>query len=269
MTSGKLAAETIVESDAAPVTVFIVSWGRPIYFWSCLDALFRLTRSRANFVLLDNAHPDPMTGEVIRGFERRGMFLEVVRFPTNSWENIRSAYLERLAGLGPLHVFMESDCVVGTREPCWLAAMRRIMEGSPRLGMLGSLIEPGDFVPAEVACKLTGGDMQEAAFLAKLASPEREFLEDPRWAESEADYFLTGLPCPIANPPGRLLMLRTDVMLRIGLHVDGVMTRLMHDSGYLTGVTPRVRHRHLSLLNIFDYDGYDERQRQAFFTDNP
>jgi hypothetical protein len=252
--------------DGAPVTVFIVSWGRPIYLWSCLDTLFRCTRSRANFVLLDNAHPDPMVGEVIRGFERRGMFSEVIRFPNNSWDYIRSAYFERLAGLGPYHVYMESDCVIGTSEPCWLAAMRRIMEGSPRLGMLGSLIQPEDFVPAEVARKLTGGSMQEAEFLAKLASPERGFIEDPRWADSQADYFLTDPPCPISNPPGRLMMLRTDAMLHLGLHLDAVLSQLMRDSGYLAGVTPRVRHRHLSLLNIFDYDGYEERQREKFFT---
>ncbi len=263
-------SEIIPPGDASgPITVFITSWGRPLYLWSCLDALFRLTRSKADFVLLDNAHPDPAVSEVIRGFERRGMFSEVVRFSTNSWENIRSAYRDRLEGVGSLHVFIESDCVVETNGPCWLNTMRRIMADSPHLAMLGSLIRPEDFVPEEKARNLMNGDAEAAEFLAKLASPERAFLEQTRWAEADEDCFLTEAPFPILNPPGRLMMLRTDVMQRVGLHLDWRLAGFLRQAGYSTAVTPRVRHRHLSLLNIYDYDRYDARHRQAFFEDEP
>ena len=126
-----------------PVTIFVASWGRPIYLWLCLDALWRLTRSAARVVLLDNAHPAPLVGHVIASFEKRGLFREVVRFPTNSFENIKSAYRERLQHVGPFHVYMESDAVICERAGCWLTDMQRIMTANPTIGMLGSLIEIG------------------------------------------------------------------------------------------------------------------------------
>ncbi len=252
-----------------PLTVFIVSWGRPLYLWSCLDALYRLTRSPVRFVLLDNAHPDPMVGEVIAGFERRGLFAEVVRFETNSFANITEAYAERLADVGPLHVYMESDCVIQTGAPCWLAEMRRIMEANPTIGILGSLINPTDFVSREAAVQITGGDETRAEFLAKLHSPERAFLDDSTWAAMRDDYVVTAPPCPITNPPGRLMMLRTDVMRRLGFHVDGQLAGMIRNLGLEPAVTPRVRHRHLSLLNVFDYLDYDQRGRDQFFAPRP
>jgi GT2 family glycosyltransferase len=249
-----------------PVTVFIVSWGRPLYLWSCLDALFRQTRTPARFVLLDNAHPDPTVSEVITGFERRGMFAEVVRFATNSFSNITEAYFERLEGIGPLHAYMESDCVVDAGHLCWLAEMRRVMEAFPSIGMLGSLIDPKDFVSREVAEAITGGDSGKAEFLAKVKSPERAFLEDRRWENASDDYFLTVPPCPISNPPGRLMMLRTEIMKQIGFQLDAPLAQRMRARGLESAVTPRVRHRHLSLLNVYDYLDYDQRGRDDFFS---
>jgi hypothetical protein len=250
----------------APLTVFVVSWGRPLYLWACLDALFRQTRSAARFVLLDNAHPDPLVGEVIAGFERRGMFGEVVRFPTNSLANITAAYRERLSSLGPLHAYIESDCVVAAGAGCWLAEMRGVMERNPRLGVLGSLIDPVDFVSRETALRLANGDAARASFLAKLASRERAFLEDSSWASLEADHVVPDPPFPLSCPPGRLMMLRTEVMREVGFQVDARLAGLVRDRGLLPAVTPRVRHRHLSLLNIYDYFDYDERGRNEFFT---
>lgn len=249
-----------------PITVFIVSWGRPLYLWACLDALFRKTRIPARFILLDNAHPDPTVGDVIAGFERRGMFAEVVRFNTNSFSNITEAYRERLNGLGPVHAYVESDCVVDAGHLCWLAEMRRVMDAYPSIGVLGSLIDPNDFVGREVAEAMTGGDPAKAEFLAKLQSPERAFLDDSRWQNSSADYFATEPPCPILNPPGRLMMLRTEVMQQIGFQLDAALAQRMRERGLESGVSPRVRHRHLSLLNVYDYLDYDQRDRDAFFT---
>jgi hypothetical protein len=248
-----------------PLTVFVVSWGRPLYLWACLDALFRQTRSPARFVLLDNAHPDSLVGEVIAGFERRGMFGEVVRFPCNSLANITAAYHERLGSLGPLHAYIESDCVVAAGADCWLAEMRGIMERNPQLGVLGSLIDPVDFVARETALRLANGDAARASFLAKLESPERAFLEDSSWVSLASDHVVTDPPFPISNPPGRLMMLRTEVMREVGFQLDGRLAGLVRTRGLMPAVTPRVRHRHLSLLNIYDYLDYDERGRSEFF----
>jgi len=45
------------ESWSEPVTIFVTSYGRPLYLWQCLDALWRHTHSPARVILLDNAHP--------------------------------------------------------------------------------------------------------------------------------------------------------------------------------------------------------------------
>lgn len=252
-----------------PITVFVLSWGRPIYLWACLDAVHRATRSPCRVVLFDNAHPDPLVGDVIRGFERRGLFAEVIRSPTNSFDDFRAAYRERLEGLGPLHVYLESDCVILERDGCWLAEMRRVMEAHPGIAMLGSLIDPGDFVPRETALGLSGGDAAAAEFLAKLGSPERGFGADPSWGATDRDHFPTRPPCPIGNPPGRLMMLRTGIMRELGFQLDAELARRVRELGFEAAVTPRVRHRHLSLLNIYDYADYDAIHRDAFFTAPP
>ncbi|MFM7290046.1 MAG: glycosyltransferase family 2 protein [Planctomycetia bacterium] len=248
-----------------PVTVFVVSWGRPIYLWLCLDALWRQTRSAARVVLLDNAHPSPFVGQVISAFERRGLFAEVVRFPTNSFENIKLAYRERLQGVGPLHVYLESDAVICGRSGCWLADMQRIMTANPGIGMLGSLVDPEDFVQPETAIALAGGHPAAANFLAKLQSPERGFIDAKEWCDTARDFFVTEPPCPISNPPGRLMMLHTATMLEAGLQPDGELAAEFRRRGMRPAVTPRVRHRHLSLLNIFDHQEYGSAERDAFF----
>jgi hypothetical protein len=251
--------------DEEPVAIFLSSFGRPLYLWQCLDALWRHTHFPARVILLDNAHPSTEVGDIIEAFDRRGLFSEVVRFSTNSFANFQTAYQERLPSLGPLHVFMESDVVIQERSGCWLAEMRRIMQANPMIGMLGSLIDERDFISMENALAVTGGDLEAATFLAKLQSPERGFLAEPQWADLGCDFFPTEPPCPIANPPGRLLMLRTDAMREIGLLTDGSLANKFRLCGMRPAVTPLVRHRHLSLLNVYDYGDYSGTSRDAFF----
>lgn len=252
-------------ANCSPITIFFISWGRPLYLWQSLDALWRYTQTAARVVLLDNAHPDPLVGEVINAFERRGLFSEIIRFPTNNISNITSAYKERLKEAGPLHVYLESDAVICESSYCWLYEMRRIMEENPNIGMLGSLIDDRDFVDPEVALKLTGGDAVAAEFLAKLCSVERKFINAPRWADTSRDFFFTEPPCPIGNPPGRLMMLRTDIIRENGFQIDSILAESFKARGMKTAVTAKVRHRHLSLLNIYDYNDYSREQRNDFF----
>ena len=248
-----------------PLTIFLTSFGRPLYLWQCLDALWRQTRTAARVILLDNAHPSPLVGDVIEAFERRGLFAEVIRFSTNSFVNFQLAYQERLPEVGPLHVVMESDVVLQERTGCWLAEMERIMHANHRIGMLGSLIDGRDFVPAERALALTSGEQAAATFLAKLQSAERGFINAPEWADTTRDFFFTEPPCPITNPPGRLLMLRTDAMRQIGCFTDGPLAAAFRQHGMQPAVTPLVRHRHLSLLNIYDYSDYCGSKRDTYF----
>lgn len=249
----------------SPVTVFVISWGRPLYLWACLDALWRRTSSAARVILLDNAHPDPLMCKVIEGFDRRGLFSEIVRFPTNSFENIKSAYLKRLESAGSFHVYLESDAVISPAPGCWLSEMGRIMRANPHIGMLGSLIETADFVDEKTALHLAEGDAARASFLAKLGSYERRFADSAAWADQGRDYFYTEPPCPIGNPPGRLMMLDTDFMRANGFEPDIALAASFRRGGMRPALTARVRHRHLSLLNIFDYADYDNEHRDRFF----
>ncbi len=266
--SGSLSASlaSTREGCAEPVTIFLTSYGRPLYLWQCLDALFRHTHSPARVILLDNAHPSHQVADVIQAFQRRGLFAEVLRFASNSFFNLEFAYQERLPSLGPVHVYLEADVVIQECGGCWLAEMVRIMAENPSVGMLGSLIDTRDFVPIEQALALTHGDQQAASFLAKLGSPERGFMDAPQWADPTRDFFLTEPPCPITNPPGRLLLLRTDVMRSIGCLRDVLLANAFRLHGMRPAVTPRVRHRHLSLLNIYDYPEYSALARDAFFS---
>jgi hypothetical protein len=171
----------------------------------------------------------------------------------------------RLSSLGPVHVYLEGDVVIQGRSGCWLAEMVRIMHENPTIGMLGSLIDTRDFVPPEQAIALAGGDVHRATFLAKLKSPERGFIDTPNWADPAREFFPTEPPCPIDNPPGRLLLLRTDIMRKIGCLNDGILADAFRLHGLRPAVTARVRHRHLSLLNIYDYPEYCAPSRDAFF----
>jgi len=249
-----------------PITIFIASWGRPIYLWSCLDSLYRTIESPARVVLLDNAHPDPLIRQVIAGFERRELFAEVVRFSTNRFENITKAYEERLLDVGPWHVYMESDVVASCSHGCWLSEMYRIVQADPSIGMLGSLIDTHDFLDAEKAREIMSGDTHSAEYLAKLNSPERAFIGVPQWADESRDSFPTEPPCPIGNPPGRLMMLRTDIIREHGFQLDTPLAECFRKQGFRPAVTARVRHRHLSLLNVFDHTDYSQTNRDQFFT---
>ena len=62
-------------------------------------------------------------------------------------------------------------------------------------------------------------------------------------------------PCPIGNPPGRLMMLRTDIIRDHGFQLDTPLAECFRKQGFRPAVTARVRHRHLSLLNVFDHTG--------------
>lgn len=248
-----------------PCTIFIASWSRPIYLWVALDALWRATASPARVILLDNHDPDPVKERVIAGFERRGLFSDIVRFPDNSFANITRGYAERLPGSGRFHVFMESDAAIIAGERCWLEVLGEIMEAHPRIGMLGSLVDVRDFAAADDLPDGWAADDRRGRFLSKMDSRERGFIADPSWADTDRAFFPTSAPCPIPNPPGRLLMLDTERMLRFGLQTDGRLADRFRLEGMTPAVTARVRHRHLSLLNVFDYDDYAADHRGRFF----
>jgi hypothetical protein len=236
--------------------VLITCYNRPLYLWACLDSFYRHTRHPHRFTMLDMASEDPLVARVIAGYERRGMFSQVIRAPRNNAEELWKVLWSLVEGSGEVVGYAEGDVIVEDRDPCWLGAFMALMARHPRLAMVGSAIDTRDFVSWARARALEP-DLEERqlAGLIKLQSPERE--QDLSGMDGR------DLAWP-HNPPGRLLLLRSAALTRVGAGTDWVLDRRFRDAGYETGIATAVRHRHLSLLNLFDYPGYDTARRDAF-----
>lgn len=227
------------------IPVFILSWERPLYLWASLDSLYRLTRHPHRFFLSDNASVDPAVRRVIRGFERRRMFEDVEFCSENRPDRLCCMFNRWRHILPEVFVFVESDVEVLTED--WLGVMWQTMRERPRLGMLGSTIDASDFIDPEFA-RSVEPDMPPQPFedMIKARSPERR-------------------PEPLPNPPGRLLMIRTETLSNVAINRDSIWARNMREAGWEVDVAAGIRHRHLSLLNFYDYPTYDTAHRNAFF----
>jgi hypothetical protein len=238
-----------------PVSVIILSRNRPLYLWACLDSLHRCTRCPARFILVDNQSDDPGVRKVVAGFERRRMLDEVQWHDTNSPKRVADAIAQYRASPGKYLVVIESDVVVFDTSPCWLSQMCDIMEDHPKIGLLGSYIDGRDFIDAAEARRIAPDlDQYTLDGLIKAHSPERTLPHVPP-REAVIEPF---------NPPGRLVMIRKDIIGAIPFGTDGLVYRMAKAAGIEARIATQVRHRHLSLLNIFDYPDYDVRARDAF-----
>jgi hypothetical protein len=244
---------------AQPVTVLITCRNRPLYLWASLDSQYRCTRYPHRFVLLDMASDDPLVGGVIAGFARRGMFAEVIRSPRNDPRELWKTIWSLVAGAGTFLGYIEADVIIEGSDPCWLGTFVELMEQNQKLAMAGSAIDKRDFVSWERA-RITEPNLDDErlAGLIKLHSLERDQNLDSAGS--------SGLAYP-HNPPGRLLLVRCAALARVCAGTggtDGTLDRKFREAGYETGIAPAVRHRHLSLLNLFDYPDYDTAGRDAF-----
>jgi hypothetical protein len=238
------------------VPILISARNRPLYLWATLDNLYRTTRYPHQFTLLDVASTDPLVRDVVKGFERRGMFKGIVWSGHNQPEAVWNAVVQLIAGEVPYLGYVESDVLIEPTSPCWLERFVALMERNPKLAMLSAAIDRQDFVDIETARWLEP-HLPEPQFraLIKADSPERlQDVTDARGAELFSPH----------NPPGRLLLLRTRALREIGPASDGQLHEKFIAAGYETAVATTVRHRHLSLLHIFDYPGYDTKGRDHY-----
>jgi hypothetical protein len=245
--------------EIAPITVFILSWNRPIYLWACLDSLYRYTRRFARFILVDNNSDDPLVRRVIAGFARRGMFYHIEwaqeNLPAVWWDTVQK-YRDLL---GEYFAYIEADTVVFDTEPCWLSRFAALMNADPQLALLGSYIDIRDFVDPGFARRVAPHlDDYQRDGLIKAHSPERTLGPPPD--EPIIEPF---------NPPGRLLMMRTSIFDWIANANDGDFYNQVKAAGLHAGIATGVRHRHLSLLNFFDYPDYDTAHRDQFMGVHP
>lgn len=235
--------------------VFILSWQRPLYLWACLDSLHKTTTVPCRFVLLDNASTDPLVHQVIASFEARGLFHRVHRRSENNVLALTEAVEEHKGELGDYFGFIENDVMVLPSQPSWLEEFQDLCAADPKLAMLGSLVDKSDFVdPAWAAQRFPDISATQLEFLTKSKSKERTLAD--HYDEHLIDVF---------NPPGRFLYLKTEAFLRTGDRPDHWMYQAMKELGYHCGIATRVRHRHLSLANAFDYPEYDAVDRNSFY----
>jgi GT2 family glycosyltransferase len=235
--------------------VLILCWERPLYLWASLDSLYRHTRTDVDFVLMNNHSQDPLVAKVLSGFNRRGMFSEIVDSPTNDPLIVEKTLRRLRDDLGEYVAFVETDVLVERGSECWVATMARIMDENPKLAMLGSQCDKSDFVDVAATSSRFGFEVDDyMAQLLKANSPER------------SSYVLPGKLGAPHNPPGRLLMLRSTPVIEVGFAADGILYGRLQKIGYEGRITGDVIHRHLSLLNFYDYPDYDVTARAEFMT---
>jgi hypothetical protein len=240
------------------VPVLISARNRPLYLWATLDNLYRRTRHPHKFILLDMASEDPSVRQVIAGFERRGMFDEIVWAERNDPKIIWSKIWQISNQGAPYLGYVESDVVVETVNPCWLESLVGLMEKNPRLAMLGAAIDQDDFVDLETARRI-GGQIPDSQLRALIKADSPERMQDLSCVNG-ADIFHPH------NPPGRLVLVRNSALQEVGPGTDGQLHDKFLAAGYETGIATAVRHRHLSLLNISDYPEHDTDARDRFMT---
>lgn len=238
------------------VPVLISARNRPLYLWATLDSLYRSTRYPHKFIFLDMASTDPIVRNVVAGFERRGMFEEVIWAERNDPEILWNTVWRISAGGMPYFGYVESDVVIERADQCWLERLVGLMQANPRLAMLGSAIDRRDFVDMEAARRLEP-EMPDAQLRALIKANSRERMQSPADADN-AEIFHPH------NPPGRLLLVRSSALREVGPGNDSLLDGKFIAAGYQTGIATAVRHRHLSLLHIFDYPDYDLEARIGF-----
>lgn len=250
---GRILGARAAAPAGPPVCVFILTYNRPLYLWACLDSLYHNTKYPAKFILADNASSDPLVREVIRGFERRRMFHAVHYCAENRTDRLKWLLEQHRGELGEFFGFVECDVVVRDSAEGWLAPMLRFLRADPDLWMLGSLIDKSDFVDPKFARTVDAALTDEqVSFLVKAQSPERQVVDAS-----------VSLVEP-HNPPMRLLVLRTRLLEHVVIRSDFEIYNDVKRFGYKAKIATGVVHRHLSLLNLFDYPGYDAAHREQW-----
>jgi hypothetical protein len=229
---------------------FIISYNRPIFLWVTLDSLYRKTSKNIKFILIDNNSNDPLVKNVIEGFKRRNMFHKVYMMNTNSKENFLNVFNNHKNELGDYFFTIESDVEVITKD--WDKKMIKNFT-SDNYGILGSAVDKDDFInPDSLKEKSSTNN-----FLIKANSPERK-------------YELNGNGIINVFPPGRITIRKTEIILSNINNIDKIyndsdFTKTSKSLGYKIGIIKEIKHRHLSLLNYYDYHNYDKNNRNKFF----
>ncbi len=234
----------------------MLSWERPIYLWNCLDSFYRSTKLPCKFILSDNASEDPGVSTVIKGFQRRNFFYAVHMEEKNDPMRIPKMIEAYWDQIEDFFVIVETDIeILPPPDKCWLELMSSYMREDPTIGAIGSRVYQPDFISKEEARTLEPDLTEEKLdFLIKTNAPMRSYQNTNE-----------KLIAP-HNPPLRLLMLRKKAYEEVGFDRDKIIHKKLLKNGWKSLISTEVAHRHLSLLNIYDYPQYSKSKREAFFS---
>lgn len=239
---------------------FILNWDRPLYLWSTLDSLFHYTKKPLKYVLVDNNSTDPLVHQVIKGFERRGMFEDVLLFSENYPHRMQMVIEKYKEKLDNFFYFCENDVIV-PQNICWATNYEDIYKEFPKTGMIGSTCDVMDFPDVDRVMALHPElEGRQRIFYTKENVPER-FVE--------LDTSRPAVKASLENPPGRLILYDTEALLRVGYNTDHVIATKMTEIGYDWLITTAFRHRHIALEQVYDYppqaDEAYQTTRDAYF----
>jgi len=238
--------------------IFILSWNRPIYLWVCLDSIYRHTTHPCKIIIADNNSDDPLVKEIIKNFDKRGLFHAVHFYDENDPFRLKKLVDQYWDEIDEYFVFIESDIEILPLEDksCWLTEFVTYLEEDPELGIVGSRVYQNDFINMENA-KILEPHLSddELTFLIKANAPMRKYQHTDDTLISPH------------NPPLRLLMIRKDNYALTGFGRDTEIHKRTIENGYKSRISTKIVHRHLSLLNIFDYNRYSGHARDAFFNE--
>lgn len=237
-------------------TIFILSWNRPIYLWVCLDSIYRHTKTPCKIIIADNNSSDPLNQSVIESFDKRNLFDHILLYKENDPFRFKELIKEYWDKIDDFFVLIEGDIEIlpSIDGNCWLGKMLSFMEQNKNLASIGSRVYKPDFVSFNRAAELEPNlSKKEIDFLIKTHAPMRnynvtnELLIEPH------------------NAPLRLMMIRKTAYEKIEFGRDTYIYNQFKSLGYDAKISTEITHRHLSLLNIFDYPDHSLNKRDNFF----
>lgn len=232
--------------DENLIPIIYLSWERPLYLWSSLDSLGKCNTSKSQILCIDNNSSDSLVSKILNSFKKKGLIDQILFCKKNSPFNLTKQIDKILKTSCKYFIYFESDVKIESEYKNWFKIYFDLMEKNPKLGLLGSLCDKSDFIDST--------DMNKKyKRILKTESPEKNTFLNPEFEFSDP-----------FNPPGRLIIVRTQAVKEVGWASDAQLYKKMKDGGWASGITPLVVHRHLSLQNYFDYPEYDMDNRDKF-----
>ncbi|MEO1554847.1 MAG: hypothetical protein AAFS01_00330 [Pseudomonadota bacterium] len=222
-----------------------------------LDALSRTTETDHRLIVYHHRTGPSDNDTILGAFRERGIIHEIFEQEGEKfdWDVFQTFARSRLAPEDLYLFFIENDVIVQSAQGCWIARMVETMDADPRLAFLGAAIDKSDFIaPGQLADQLGRPLTEHERALIKADSPERKQAFKP------GQLLYNG-----HTVPGRFFCLRIAALeAGVPTLLDSAMDRFFREQGWTTGVLRTVRHRHMSLLNYFDYPEHQLRRDQHF-----